>query len=98
MRSYHKVWTDAAQTNISAEPTSQFDEAKYIRVGFFNKASDYVQLYNFLGSCAFAQISQPNAPHWTSFNSNGTINITFSGQQLAGSVFHLHNYADHPLN
>ena len=99
MRSYHKVFSNPDQSLISLNPVTGFETGPfYIQVVLRSRAKDYVDGYNYLGSCAFAQTGGAFPILWKSFNSNGSVNASFSGQQLANTIFPLRNYATHPLN
>jgi hypothetical protein len=99
MRSYHKVYAKTDQSLVSLDPTNDFDAGPfYMQVVLRSRAIDFVNGYNFLGSCAFAQTGGAFPIKWVSFNSNGSQNISFSGQQLANAIFPLRAYAGHPLN
>jgi hypothetical protein len=99
MRSYHKVFALPDFTALSARLDPGFQEKPfYVQVVIRSRKVDIINGYNFLGSVAFAQMGGNFTPHWATFDSNGTLQETFSGEQLAGIIFPVRNYAGHPLN
>jgi hypothetical protein len=102
MRSYHKVYSRTDATGISwvsANPDSTVDPAPlYMQIVLRSRKIDWINGYNYLGSVGFAQLGGPFQAHWICRDSNGLDFLTFSGQQLAGLIFPLRNYASHPAN